>query len=137
MRTSILFGIFDDWFRILSKDLDYTYTHQSSHVSNLDHAVSSINLQVSPVHVVTDFQLSDHLPISASIYCPSAQTTPTTQPHKPHAQFYRDWENIQDDLFAAVTNSVLHKIHVPFQLLMENPRVDANEIRLLMDIYLA
>ena len=137
LRTSILSGIFDDWLRILPKDLDYTYTHHSSHVSNLDHAVSSINLQVSPVHVVTDFQLSDHLPISASIYCSSAQSTPTTQPHQPHAQFYRDWENIQDDLFAAVTNSVLHKIHVPFQLLMENPQVDANEIRMLLDIYLA
>ena len=38
--TSILSGIFKNWLRILPKDLDYTCSHNLSHVSKLDHAVS-------------------------------------------------------------------------------------------------
>ena len=135
--TSALSGVVDlifDWLKFLPKNLDYTYTHHSRNVSNLDHVVSSVNLVVSPVHVVTDFQLSYHLPISASFSCLSAQSAPNPQPHQPQGQFYRDWKNLQGDLFETVTNSVVHKTHVPFQLLMRNPLTDANKILVLLDI---
>ena len=135
--TSALSGFFYlifDWLKFLPKNLDYTDTHYSSNVSNLDHVVSSVNLQVSSVHVVTDFQLSDHLQYLHLFLVFLLSLRPNPQPHQPQAQFYRDWKNLQGDLFEKVTNFVVHKTHVPFQLLMRSPLTDANKILVLLDI---
>ena len=58
--------MFDDYFIVLAKDGNFTYIHNSGRTSNLDHVVVSRNLFVELLMVISDYQLSDLLPITYS-----------------------------------------------------------------------
>ena len=138
LRSTLLLSIFGDQFDLKCKDLNFTHVHTSMSTSDLDHVVASANLRISPVKVVLDFQLSDHLPIqfSAEIPCHSSDTqTQTTSKTPPRSR--RDWRKINPVLFQEEAARVLSKIRVPFHLLSGLTALSREETQLSVDFYCA
>ena len=53
-RKEVLFQCLPSAFKVLAKDLSFTYIHCSGSVSNLDHCICYYSLQTSAVHVNED-----------------------------------------------------------------------------------
>ena len=133
-RTSLIKNLFGDYLAVVGKDRDFTYIHSSSSVSNLDHVAISHNLTVQNVRVVTDYQISDHLPVSSSVHIVSSnghQTRQETQQPK----FRLDWLKADKQLFALATEEILNKIRIPFNLLQKPKDLSKEEVRICLNIY--
>ena len=66
-RMKALFQCLPSAFKVLTKDLSFTYIHCSGSVSNLDHCICYHSLQTSAVHVDEDERDYDHLPLHFDI----------------------------------------------------------------------
>ena len=69
-RTQVALGILPDGDKALNKDKNFTYCHNIGSVSNLDHTVTSIDVQNLSVSVLVDGTLSDHLSMSLQLKGP-------------------------------------------------------------------
>ena len=99
------------------KTENFNYIYTSSHPSNIDHLVTSIDFPISVITIISNYQLLDHLPIAASFklhltYTPINQDTPK-------AKWFpkMDWDKIHLLLYQEVLDSILQNIHIPFKLL--------------------
>ena len=69
-RVFLLHSLFDDWVYILAKDCNFTYIHVSSSISHLYYIVASKDVETTSVSYLSEYQVSDHLPISLSLLVP-------------------------------------------------------------------
>lgn len=135
-RTQIALGVLPDGFKVVDKDKNFSYCHNSGSVSNLDHVVTSFNVQNESVSVLMGGTLSDHLPISLSFACPFSEVKKSAAPK---LKVVQDWklDDAAIQQYQQVCNSILEKIQVPFPLLMSNSDIPVEEQKLLLNIYSA
>ena len=62
-RTDCLLDLVPD-YKIVPKDQSYTYIHHSGSASNIDLVICLPSLSIFEVHVLTDEQDIDHMPMS-------------------------------------------------------------------------
>jgi len=103
-------------------------------VSNLDHVAISHNLTVQNVRVVTDYQISDDLPVSSSVHIVSSNCHQTRQETQ-QPKFRLDWLKADKQLFALATEEILNKIRIPFNLLQKPKDLSKEEVRICLNIY--
>lgn len=140
-RESMVHGLLDDTFTILEKNQNFTYIHNTGSTSNLDHVICSKDLLPTSVRVSGTTFTSDHFSIELQI------TPPATQSEHPHQNNaakttkkwtqIRDWNNVNTSVYTQVSDEILAKIKIPFNLLIQSRRIEPKEARLELDIYAA
>ena len=132
-RTSLIKNLFGDYLAEVGKDRDFTYIHSSSSVSNLDHIAISQNLTVQNFRVVTDYQISDDLPVSSSVHIVSSNCHQTRQETQ-QPKFRLHWLKADKQVFSLATEEILNKIRIPFNL--QKPKdLSKEEVRICLNIY--
>ena len=112
-RKEAVFQCLPTVFKVLTKDLSYTYIHCSGSVSNLDHSICHHSLQTSAVHVDEDERDYDHLPLYFDIMVTS--DIYSNQPSMLHKWFEkRDWSSANMPLYLATLGALLSTVRVPF-----------------------
>ena len=104
-------------FRILTKDLPFTYIHASGSRSNLDHCVCSAGVTTSTVHVDEDERDYDHIPISLCVSVTSKLVINAPQSVEKKWFQRRNWNRCDWPLYVATLASLLSTINVPYNLL--------------------
>ena len=132
VRSDIVLDAFSA-YKIVEKSVDYSYIHQSGSLSNIDHVVSSPNINVSTVLVHEDYRDIDHLPISFSASVVASRSTrPFTQSSK---WFYRNnWSRANFALYITTLSALLGSIKVPYHLLQVTDRF-SNDKQSLNEYY--
>ena len=103
-------------YKIVPKDQSYTYIHHSEIVSNIDHAICSPSLRISEVHVLTDEQDIDHMPMPFTF---SLSDVPVySSIPKPSRCFDKyNWNRANLALYSVTLATLLSSIRIPFHLL--------------------
>jgi hypothetical protein len=135
-RTSMIMSMLGDYFSVLAKDSDFTYVHNSARTSNLDHIAVSHNVSAELVKVISDYQLSDHLPITSSLQLHGFKEQ-TNYIIPPRLKTHRDWARINSDLYASCTGFILSKIRAPLHLLQRFTKLPKYGFRLCLNMYVA
>ena len=127
-RKEGLFQCLPSVFKVLTKNLSFTYIHCSGSVSNLDHCICYHSLQTSAVIVDEDERDYDHLPLYFDIMVTS--DIYSNQPSMSHKWFEkRDWSSANMPLYLATLGALLSTVRVPFHLLCTNAYPVIDNIR--------
>jgi len=114
-RTVKLLDCLPD-YRIIAKDLPFSYVHNSGSLSDIDHVICSPFITSSTVHVHEDEQDIDHLPLSL---CFSIRKDSTDQACAPASKWFvrSNWKNVNMPLYISTLAILLGSLRVPFHLL--------------------
>ena len=91
----------------------------------------------SKTAVVTSFQTSDHLPISNIFPISLMPPEPTQSSSCSKWREISDWEKTDLLTFQGISDGILTKIKVPFQLLSQKSSISVHEQQILLNIYYA
>ena len=106
-------------FKVLTKDLSFTYIHCNGSVSNLDHCICHHSLQTSAVHFDEDERDYDHLPLYFDIMVNS--DIYSNQPSMSHKWFEkRNWNSANMPFYLATPGTLLCTVRIHFHLLCTN-----------------
>ena len=101
---------------ILKKDLSYSYIHQSGSVSNIDHIISSSQLECSIIHVDIETDDIDHLSLS---FTTKLKRNLCNVAPIGNSKWFKcsNWKRADIALYILSLSTLLNCIRVPYHLL--------------------
>ena len=114
--TDLVLDSLPNNYRIVEKDLNYSYIHNSGASSNIDHCIFSTALSCSTVRVDEDERDYDHLPLAITL-CVNQTSRNLVGTIAKKWCYKRDWSNAKNVLYITTLAGLLFNVRVPFYLL--------------------